>query len=327
MDTNGAGKTSLLSAIYILLTSSSFPQTKIKESVKEKSDYFGIRSRKLAAFMSGQLSPTSRWKLTYDRGLILELLNYQVFTYIPNDNQWFFLARTKRLEILDNLLGEVFGLEFIKWLKKLQKSVQSKNSYIKKLNLDQNSQPDFTLVDILNQNIIECSNIIWEFRKNFFDKICSHLPEFNLWINSSVGNMELIWQVSDIHGSKYQYLGQIHNIDSLRTLFNKEQNAGKCLFGAQRDEFDFSVKGQLISTYLSRGEMRLFILFFKKVARNMVRGSVIWLLDDIFNEFDNEREKYILEDVFNGDYLIATGTKVPDFKDSLIIKSLEELKI
>jgi recombinational DNA repair ATPase RecF len=139
----------------------------------------------------------------------------------------------------------------------------------------------------------------------------------------------------------------LNNI-SWAAINNREIAAGRVLFGAQRDEFLIFADQIPLQNILSRGEMRLFVLWSKSlsskiyshceeqkttviqsVAKNLIptnnktstkiesktkttnqTKNTIWLLDDVFNELDGERELSLINTILHGSYqIIATGTK------------------
>lgn len=331
IDNNGSGKTSLLSAIYTLLTSRPWPNTKFKESIKSKTEYFGISTNNPNWFVTGKFSSNARLVTKFSCPNNYDFENSKVLTYIPNDNTWFFESRTRKLSILDNLLIEVHGLEYEKSLKKLNKFAASKLKLIKHTQETQ-LEVDTTLLNTLNQEILNESIKIWKTRKSFLKKIQTNLKEFSTWINSEQKDWKINWEVATLDGSR-----KIISLEEKESemsvswdkLWQKELIVGKVLYGAQRDDIKITCESNQIQSILSRGEMRTFVLFTKNIARKILKNyNVIWLLDDIFNELDDEREQKIFQKILQKtDTFIATGTKKPKFDKKVKILSLEKLKI
>ena len=114
---------------------------------------------------------------------------------------------------------------------------------------------------------------------------------------------------------------ELQNLDNINfeQLWQRELACEKVLFGANRDDFNI-IHGKLkIEQVLSRGEIRLFVLWVKKLGINP--KQTIWLLDDIFNELDDEREHFLMSNIFNGcKQIITTGTRCS-------LKSLEQRSV
>lgn len=317
LDENGAGKTTILSGIYSLLTGLPFPGTKFKDAIKTGENYFGLKSEN--GFVSGVL--TGRLNIKKEGDFLNPI---QVHTYIPTDNLWLFLPRGEQLEIWDRMLIQVYGGKYEKPLKTLENAVKNKNILLKNEHVDKNLYLNYTR--LIHENSVK----IWALRDSFFENLTKILPSFNMWINLKK-NVVLETLKSNFSGIRTRSFNPNVEEEFLdpfwEKLMQKEKIVGRSLYGAQRDETNFLINDLPISTQFSRGEMRAFIVFLKKYVRDSFDRAVIWLLDDIFNEFDQEREHIILKSLFNeSDFLIATGTKeipknlLPAYKIEDILK-------
>jgi recombinational DNA repair ATPase RecF len=370
LDQNGSGKTSILSAFYSLFTKKPWPNTKFLDHLKLESNYFGILSELNNFSLTAKISGNGKLSLKYQKpdfepnffkrinlcqNINLEQQNDNNFwpvilTYQSLDNQLFSLARTQRLNILDTLLGQVFGSKYENANKKLQLFSQNKLKFLKKsienYNLDfkQITETDLIFLDILNQGIIDNSQILWKFRYEFFDLLQSELPEFLSWLKNPIKSWHLRWEISDLQGFKQKivfgkntqiiknlelFMSQV-NTSKLRELWVKELLSGRILFGASRDDFYLQADHLRAEQVFSRGEIRLLILFIKNLGMKMVKSKnlnkVFWLLDDIFNELDGIREKILYEKILmQTDYFLASSTKPVNF--DLSNKSLSDLRL
>lgn len=322
LDENGSGKTSILSGIYTVLTGLAFPETKFRDSVRNAENYFGIKSEN--NFVSGAFVGRVNIK---KEGEFLHPL--QVHTYIPTDNLWFFQARSSQLKKWDQILSQVFGQDYEKPLKVLENAVKNKNILLKNESFDEKLYLNYT--NLIHKNSLK----IWQFRDVFFQDLNMCLKKFLTWTNVKEEvkieilrtNFAGIRLKQDLENAESEeFLQNIWSEEMVEKLRQKERWVGKTLYSAGRDEVNFLVNGANINTQFSRGEMRAFVVFLKKFVREKFLGNVLWLLDDIFNEFDEERENIILKElVKEGDFLIATGTKkLP--KNMLFTCKIEDLE-
>lgn len=321
IDKNGSGKTSILSAVYTLFSAKPWPGTKYVDFLTDGQQYLGLLTPYLNWSFSGQIGKTGRLSTSTKKGKNNPIFSEdtqwpKIFTYLPSDNDWFGLSRSNKLKILDNLIGQIDD-EYLNLVKNLENAVKAKNKYIKYC-LENNISGDSVMVGNLSENVLETSKPVWKFRKNFLDNLASALPEFETWIESPIRNWSVEYKISDFGGFKREYDIVIPELErglDFQKLWAKEMIIGKCFFGAQRDEFDITKSKSCVSKVLSRGEMRLLVLFIKNVAREIVNQNnpnspVWWLLDDVFNELDEKREKIFYERVLaNTDFYIITGTK------------------
>jgi len=325
IDQNGTGKTSLVSAIYTILTKKAWPGTKFSSNLKIGSDYFGISTEFSDWSFTGQIGPSGRLLSKYTRpegsiDFLGQELNYgknwpRVLTYLPTDNYWLSMTRSQKLGILDNLLGQIFDINYHSSLLSLTKNVESLGRLIRFTN-ETGKPADFILVETLQTQILHFSQIIWQYRQQFLLFLETNLPEFSSWINSPLKNWQIVWQIAQTETKININLNSnlIESILEHQRLWNLQLRAGKVLIGAQRDDFWISSDHLLATEILSRGEMRLLVLFIKSLATNNQLNPdslpIWWLLDDIFNELDDKREQILYSKILvNSNKIIATSTK------------------
>jgi DNA replication and repair protein RecF len=299
-DNNGSGKTSLISAIYSLYTRQAWQNYSLKDCLKSGENYFGVASENgsylsLTINSSGKI--TTKWQSPPQ--------TLEIYTYTPFDNYWLDHSRGEKLKILDNLLSQVFGLEYQKALKKLSKIVVSKSLLLKR-QLENPSSENVKILQDFTRQIFDYSSILWSFRKQFWEILQLQLPEFGAWINLELKNWQIDWLVT--HSTTKTLFRKGAEID-LNKILQTEILVGQVLFGSQRDDFEFVSNFCKIQKILSRGETRFFVLFIKCVASQITKKNSLWLLDDIFNELDSAKEKLLFDKILSQIYFIATGTK------------------
>jgi recombinational DNA repair ATPase RecF len=317
-DDNGSGKTSLLSAFYSLYTGQPWPQTKFTESLKKDTSYYGLITGYPDWSLTGQISPSGRLVNKYQKPDTNPLLAGQdvfpnVFTYLPEDNNWLNLSRSSKLASLDSLLALCFGVEYVNHLKRLGQLVKSKNELLRHT-LEHQVKTDTALVTSLSDSIYSHSIEIWKYRFGFFDDLAKHLLTFQTWIKNSSA-IQIKHYLTDTYGIKKSSENGIPPIPNWADLWKKELIVGKVLFGAQRDDFDLCIGHSLVQNMFSRGEMRLLVLFIKAFAQETFlkinpHMKTCWLLDDVFNELDTERELIFFKEVLDkSQFYIITSTK------------------
>jgi recombinational DNA repair ATPase RecF len=319
-DENGKGKTSLLSAIYSLYTGQPWVGTRFSESLKQNANYFGVLTAYPNWSLSGQISPSGRLTTKYSKP---ESFSYPyhhshpaVFTYTPQDNQLLSLARSTKLAHFDEIIGQIYP-EFTVNRRKLDKQVKAKTSYIKHC-FDQEVLGEEAMIISLTEEINWLSIQMWKVRHSFFDSLQNHLPEFETWIQSPLRSWSIKHTISFIDGRTYPFSADlVRNLShpEIMNLWQKERIIGKVMYGSQRDDV-MIVSGHTQSEIsLSRGEMRLLVLFLKSSAQKILfelhpEKPVFWLLDDVFNEFDDKREDIVFQEILKPtQFSIITSTR------------------
>ena len=323
-DSNGSGKTSIISSIFTLLTNSAWPGTTLRQSIRHDQEYFNLFADKhwytSALLENGRLRKKSKTDSRPD---------LKPITYTPDDNWWLTFSRTKKLQILDEMISQIHP-EHRTNIRQLTKAVTNKSAYIRNLR-DAKTRFDQTLVTTLGNNIHQLSHPVWELRREFLNLINERVLEFMAWVD--IGTPSLHYEVANDSGDRMELVFKNDNnaegsTPNWQKLWEREYASGKVLYGAQRDDFQILINNNNAADVLSRGEMRSLVIFVKKLVREQIDSDVIWLLDDVFNELDNERENLIFDElILPNDKMIATATRQVELNNEVEYKSVEEMKI
>jgi len=314
VDQNGSGKTSVIAAIHALETGRPWPGLAFKQSLKFKSEYFGITLDD-DLHLGGSVSASGRLVTKYTNE---KEHRTPIMTYIPNDNLWLFLSRTQKLQILDTLLMQSIGNEYTSLLEDLNKTVKQKTALLKRFLED--GRDDRTLAIQYGNQIHTLSVRIWGFRDRYFRYLIDNITDYYSWIDAN-HDFDLKVQRSVDTRRSYIEIASGPKDSDQPGIWEQEKRRGRLLYGAQRDDFDFLIGFNSVTNILSRGEMRLLVLFMKYQAVLMNRrlDSALWLLDDVFNEFDQKRESILFESVLSkSGSFIATSTKNPSPNVSIV---------
>jgi len=100
---------------------------------------------------------------------------------------------------------------------------------------------------------------------------------------------------------------------ALKKRRQKERVLGVTMVGPHRDDVVFTIDGQDLRKYGSRGEHKT-VLFSEKMAEfqylhNKRQETPILLLDDCYSELDNERERNMLETLDGEGQIFLTSPK------------------
>lgn len=390
-DQNGSGKTSLLAGLYSLFSKEPWPGSKWTHHLKSGANFFGVSTQFADWFIAGQNTSSGRLQLKHsapnylyfenkkttdctddtdytDDGISsltrsklvnqgqLQLVTCKIFTYNPTDNYWLSQSRAIKLSILDQMLGQVHGSNYLAKLKKLQKLVLAKQRLVKACQESEEQKTEnLLLMQSLSKEIYQISLEIWTYRMQFWQFCQKQLLEFESWLGISLNNQDIYWFLSTFDGQKQKidlqqfstqtpktfvenflqeqlqlaskrvnssfsnkYLAQSSSLDPLwLNLWQKEIAAKKVLFGAHRDDFELRFNRLPAQHFLSRGQNRMLVLFLKNLGRQLTQiqteSKIIWLVDDIFNELDNQRELVLLKALLaQSAWYVATSTKALD---------------
>ena len=321
-DQNGMGKTSILSGIYSLYTTLAWSDQNLKNCIKHHQNYFGLKNQEIS--FSGQIELSGRLK-TKSEILVEELRKPLILSYSPNDNLLLSLTRTKKLNFIDQILSQILP-NYLTNLKVLNKLLTHKQAMIRDI-LEENQILDQTLLHTINQSIWNFSWYFWEERGKFLNYLSKRLPEAEKWLNLQFFDLTLNYYttIENLNRSKVNFdnlalqILEQKNQDSksvLNQIWAKELACGRCLWGSNRDDFEIFLGGEPVVEILSRGQMRLLILWLKYLGLQYAKSElklslpVWWLLDDAFNELDSTREQILIQELLsNVDWFVITSTE------------------
>jgi len=335
-DQNGIGKTSILSAIYTLYTNQGWYEQNLKACLRHGQNYFGLKNEYIS--FNSKLEPTGRLK-SKQEFLTEDSTKPLILTYSPIDNQLLSLTRSKKLNFIDQILGQLLP-SYNTNLKVLNKLISHKQALIKSV-VEDNQILDKTLLHTTNQSIWNFSWYFWLERAKFLDFLNQNLPNVESWLNlnfigfsinyltTTENTNQIKTNFDDIY-KLYQQKDEVNLEQYFQKIWQRELAAMRCLWGAQRDDFEIYLQDQEASEVLSRGQMRLLVLWLKYLGYNYalekleLKLSVWWLLDDAFNELDDIREEILIKNILSKiDFYLITSTRKSEICDSF---SLDDLK-
>jgi DNA replication and repair protein RecF len=195
----------------------------------------------------------------------------------------------ERRRFLDALLSQLDDA-YLQDLIRYQKVLQERNGFLKKA--ADTPSPDFTLLDILDEQLADTGRAIHQSRKQF---LAGFVPEVISQYGYIAGQAEAL----DIH---YQSaLNQDDFLLILRKNRARDLAVQRTLSGVHRDDLELELNGLGFRLSASQGQ-RKSLLFALKLAEftalRRAKGlAPLLLLDDIFEKLDAGRMENLLQRV------------------------------
>ncbi|MBQ3326054.1 DNA replication and repair protein RecF [Candidatus Saccharibacteria bacterium] len=297
---NGCGKTSVLEAIYISLLGKSF-RASDKDIIKRDADYYRIET----IFSSGE-----KVVVVYNRSGKKEFLckdkktarlpkknRYPIVLFLPEDLHIIATSPTKRRDYFDRIitqLNERYSSALLRYNKALkQRNELLKQDYVTPDNL-------FSWDVILAKYGVE----IQRGRKEISDLINQSLNQTYQSIAKNLDNVVFRYD---------SYIGNISESEYLRLLnmdFERDLLTGHTNFGVHKDDYRFIFNNVDADGSASRGEVRSIILALKFIEADIIYSKTnkkpIVLLDDVFSELDEMRQKRLVENFKNHQVVLTS---------------------
>jgi len=299
---NGSGKTSILEAIYLALRGKSFRGVDA-EIVRRGEDCYRIElvrgddSGVTVRYEGGVREFETDGKRTRR---LPKKNKYPVILFEPDDLYLVGSAPSRRRDYFDKLLAQM-NVEYTSALGKYNKALKQRNDILKKESV---LRDDVFSWDIMLAKYGVALNV-W--RCELVGKINQRLTGAYRDIAKNEDEAEIRFVCAAMDESRY--------LAELAGAFGRDVRVGHTTFGAHLDDYIFWFNQKQADGSASRGEVRSMILALKfieaKLMQEEIGKSPLVLLDDIFSELDESRQKHLVNN-FKDYQVIISGTKVPE---------------
>ena len=322
---NGKGKTNILESIYVL----SLTKTN-RYGLEENLIKFNEEVAKIEGLIrSDDILKKQEIKLSKNKKQIFinnkemhrikdYISNFCVISFTPDDLEIVKGSPNIRRNMINIDISQLHN-SYITYLNEYNQIVKIRNEYLKKMNLDGNT--DIRYLDVINEKMIEVGIKIYKERYDFFQKINNELPK-------------IFKKLTNLDGLTINYLSSVdlENFDTekvkknyqnkLKKNFKIELMQGVTLIGPHRDDFSFNLSGLDMKNFASQGQQRIAVIALKiaeiYLFKEVTKDVPVLLLDDIFSEIDTKKRnkiiKYLLKDIQS----IITTTDINDIEEELV---------
>ena len=310
---NGSGKTSLLEAIYFVLQGTSFRSSDKEILRNDGSSWFRIDledSRdSLRTIIFNDAVQKSKKQFLVDGNKKARLsanLRIPVVLFEPDDLQLLSGSPTRRRNFLDYFLSQIFP-SFQLALTIYNKALKQRNNLLKRDNVSKDELFPWNLM------LAEYGAEIISKRQDFLELLNSKIEEVYFEISGVKDEIEI------------DYLGEKVSKNEILAILSENIERDKILgytnFGPHKHDIQFIFNKKPAQNVASRGENRSLVLALKFIETDILADLTskrpIVLLDDVFSELDDDRQK-LLTKHFSKYQTIITSTNEIEVEDCKI---------
>lgn len=302
---NAQGKTNILEAIFLCSMGKSFRTNKDKELIKLNEDFAKInieyeksdRKGKIEYIISNKKSISINGVKIKKLSELLGNINSIIFS--PDDMEILKDGPQKRRKFLNMLISQLRP-RYLFNLNDYNKTLEQRNNYLRQIKYENKPK---NMIDIWNEKLANHAQIIYEYRKEFVDKILKKIVDIHKNITNNSEELKINY-ISDFR-NKEEY------IRKLNEKLNKDIERGYTSTGIHKDDFEVYINEKNINLYGSQGQFRTAILSLKLSELYVIYDEIgeypILLLDDFMSELDEKRRRKFVENITDAQ-VILTGT-------------------
>ena len=293
---NAAGKTNVLEAVGFLSFGKSFRTQKDAECIKHENDsaYIkGIIEKKQGTLLMESLIMRDGKKSLKVNGeparRMGELFgNFIAVVFSPEDIKVLKESPQLRRRFMDMEISKLKPAYFFE-LQEYGKALAQKNALLKSRMKPEQLKK---LVGVFNEQLSEHGEKIIKARKGFLESLEEKAMDVHKDLSGGEA-LSLKYRCSTGENDIRQSL-----LDKMNAALSSEIEQGFCLHGPHREDISVSIDGNEIKAYSSQGQIRTAMLSLKlatlKIAMDDFDETPVLLLDDVFSELDQTRQKALL---------------------------------
>ncbi|MBR3320151.1 DNA replication/repair protein RecF [Candidatus Saccharibacteria bacterium] len=307
---NGGGKTSILEAIYEAMRGKSFRAVD-REILKRGEDFYRVEleyndgEKVIVVYeKDGKKSFIVSDKKTVR---LPKKYKYPVVLFEPDDLNLISSSPSHKREYFDRSFGQL-SETYSSTLSRYNKVLKQRNEILKS---------EFVSADAVfswNVMLARLGVEIWKYREKQTVKINEALTNVYRSIaeNDDTVTINLKKDIDTINESIY--------LKELDKSFERDKVLGYTSFGVHRDNYEFVFNGTDANGSASRGEVRSIVVALKFIEAAVIlettKKAPVVLLDDVFSELDEMRQKALVYNFKQNQVIITSVNAVEDIETS-----------
>lgn len=306
---NASGKTNILEAIYALATGDSWRTETVRDMIRFTAPAAHIVGGGLhliftPGFVAGKRAAATLYKVDEVPRRRLDFVGrLKVVLFEPESLEIVIGDPSFRRRFLDEALSQT-DRDYARSLHSYTKALRIRNKLLDAIRDGRSRQET---LEFWERTLVKHGELIQDRRQQLLD-----------WL---ADNSYKDYKSYNEQGITLKYLPNVINADRLDKYRDREILAGFTFVGPQRDDVVIAKEegrgqkeeGRPLAQFGSRGEQRMAVLQLKLLQARWIEDqsqeSPILLLDDIFSELDQDREKLVGE-LVKGRQTIMTATEI-----------------
>lgn len=295
---NAQGKTNVLEAIFFAVIGKSFKVNKEKETIKWGQEIANIKGSFSRQFREVDIelvfNKTLKKSIKIDgisikkTGELLGTVNAVFFS--PQELKLVRESPEERRRFMNIDISQT-NKRYFYALNRYEKVLANRNKLLK-ISKDFNVLKD--TIDIWDKALVELAEKIYLERKDFIEKLAPFAEKAHAYISGGQEKLEIKYQSLDFKDKNFKE----EMLKALEKNLEKDYKQGFTSVGIHRDDIEIFLNGVEVKNFGSQGQQRTAALSMKLAELEIIKERTgeypILLLDDVFSELDESRQKRLL---------------------------------
>lgn len=305
---NAQGKTNIIEAIFLCSLGKSFRAKKDNEMIKLNEENAIVEIEYEKSDRDGKIKiEIGNKKNIYLNGIkikkLSELLgNLNIVIFTPDDINILKGGPQNRRRFLDIMISQLRP-NYMHILSLYNKTLEQRNNYLKQIKTE---KKDENLLEIWDEKLIDYGMKIYEYRKEFLEKIQNKIKYIHKEITDGKEDIEIEY-ISDAK-TRQNFTNELQSRRKLDII------KGFTTKGIHRDDFIIYINKKEVGIFGSQGQNRTAMLSLKLSELQVIYDDIgeypILLLDDFMSELDEKRRERFLNNIKDIQVIITCTEKL-----------------
>ncbi|MGL6105689.1 DNA replication/repair protein RecF [Romboutsia sp.] len=309
---NGQGKTNIVESIYMLSFGKSFRTNKDKEIIKFDTENLYVGGSYSKEYTNGLIEiAISKNK----KGIkvnkihiqkIYDLLgNLNVVIFSPEDLKLVKDGPKERRSFIDKEISQIMP-KYYNYLTNYNKVLFQRNQLLKNRDIDR------ALLDVYDESLAQYGGYIYILRRDFIKKISNISKNMHKNLTNGIEELVITYK-NQINICEDDTIEIVQNkfLDKLKLSRNHDIETRTTRYGLHKDDLNIFINGLDVRLYGSQGQQRTASISLKLSEIELIKNEVgeypILILDDVFSELDEIRQKLLVENLSVVQMFITTA--------------------
>lgn len=296
---NGEGKTNLLDAIYYMsMTKSAFAASD-RFNLRHGTEEFSLAGtyrmeNGLSSRFALKMTSKGEKKVRRDDKPYQKISEHvgvlPVVMVSPADVSMVSESGEERRRFVNSVLSQM-DREYMSAMQQYNRLLLQRNTMLK------DSEPDRSLMEVIDMRMSVLSEPIYEARKSFVEQLKPIVAEYYKTLSGDSEQVDIEYE-SELSKAGLDQL--------LSASFDRDRIMKHTTTGVHRDDFAFRMNGHPIRRFGSQGQQKSFLVSLKFAQYEIMKKNYgfapILLLDDVFDKLDMGRISNLLQMVASNDF-------------------------